>query len=227
MTRTALITGASRGLGLALSDRLARKGWRLVITARDAARLEEARTQLSGWTEVVAVPGDVSDAAHRGVLTETVAKLGGLSLLVNNAAILGPSPRPALIEFDPKDLETLFQVNVLAPLALVQGLSPHLLPGATVINVSSDAAPVSYPGWGGYGMTKAALEHLSGTLAAEHDEWRVYWVDPGDMLTDMYRASFPGEELHLPPPEASVPGFMRLIEGDYPSGRYMALDLLN
>ncbi len=226
MSRLAVITGSSRGLGLALADQLARRGWKLVLTGRHAEALEAARARLSGWTQVTTVTGDVADAAHRERLAITVRALGPLHALVNNAAILGPSPRPALLDLDWLDLERILRINTMAPLAVLQALAPSLVPGGCILNVSSDAAPEAFAGWGGYGLSKAALDHLSATLALEHPEWRVYAVDPGDMLTDMYRESFPGEDLWLPGPEANAPALVRLIEGDRPSGRYLALDLL-
>lgn len=193
-----------------------------MVTARDPVALERAAESLRGWSEVHALAGDVADPAHRERLTLLVASLGELDVLVNNAAVLGPTPRPALLECSAEDLTALWRTNALAPLALVRALAAHLKDGARVLNVSSDAAPQAHVGWGGYGMAKAALDHFSATLALEAPRWRVYAVDPGDMLTDMYRASYPGEPLELPPPEAAVPGFMALIEGDYPSGRYLA-----
>lgn len=226
MSRLAVITGASRGLGFALANLLARRGWHLVITGRRPDALEGARQRLSGWTQVTAVPGDVTDPAHRAELATTIQTLGPLHALVNNAAILGPSPRPPLLALDWLELERLLRVNTVAPLALLQVLSPHMVPGGCILNVSSDAAPEAFAGWGVYGMSKAALDHLSATLALEHPEWRIYAVDPGDMLTDLYRESFPGEELWLPGPDANAPALVELIEGDRPSGRYMALDLL-
>ncbi|MEB3188358.1 MAG: SDR family oxidoreductase [bacterium] len=226
MSRLAVITGSSRGLGLALADQLARRGWKLVLTGRHAGALEKAGARLSGWTQVTTVAGDVADASHRERLATTVQALGPLHALVNNAAILGPSPRPALLDLDWHDLERILRINTMAPLAVLQALAPSLVPGGCILNVSSDAAPEAYAGWGGYGLSKAALDHLSATLALEHPEWRVYAVDPGDMLTDMYRESFPGEDLWLPGPEANAPALVRLIEGNRPSGRYLALDLL-
>lgn len=226
MSRLAVITGSSRGLGLALADQLARRGWKLVLTGRHAGALETAGARLSGWTQVTTVAGDVADVGHRERLATTVQALGPLHALVNNAAILGPSPRPALLDLDWHDLERILRINTMAPLAVLQALAPSLVPGGCILNVSSDAAPEAYAGWGGYGLSKAALDHLSATLALEHPEWRVYAVDPGDMLTDMYRESFPGEDLWLPGPEANAPALVRLIEGNRPSGRYLALDLL-
>lgn len=226
MSRLAVITGASRGLGLALADQLARRGWHLVITGRRPDTLEAARERLSGWTRVTAVAGDVADATHRERLAATVQALGPLHALVNNAAILGPSPRPGLLELAWPDLERVLRVNTMAPLAIVQALASSLVAGGCILNVSSDAAPETFAGWGVYGMSKAALDHLSATLALEHPNWRIYAVDPGDMLTDLYRESFPGEDLWLPGPEANAPALVKLIEGERPSGRYLALDLL-
>ncbi len=221
--RTALITGASRGLGLALARQLAQQGWRLVVDARGADALEIARLELSSKTAVIAIAGDVRDARHRAQLVGAVAHMGGLDVLVNNASLLGPSPQPHLLEYPLEVLERVYQANVLAPLALIQELYQQLKPGACVMNITSDAAVEAYPGWGGYGSSKAALEQLSRILAAENPALRVYWVDPGDMRTQMHQEAFPGEDISdRPPPEESVPGLMALITGSYPSGRYTA-----
>ena len=221
--RTALITGASRGLGLALAQALARQGWTLIVDARGAEALKSAAAELAAHSTVVAVPGDVSDPAHRQALAEAARAAGGLDVVVNNASILGPSPQPALLDYPLASLEQVYRVNVLAPLGVLQAVRSELKPGAAIINITSDAGVEAYPGWGGYGSSKAALEQLSAILAAEHPEWRVYWVDPGDMRTQMHQEAFPGEDISdRPLPEVSVPGLVALIEGTLPSGRYQA-----
>ncbi|MBO0778492.1 MAG: SDR family oxidoreductase [Ktedonobacteraceae bacterium] len=223
---TALITGASRGLGLALARQLAQQGWRLVIDARGAPELEVARAELAQWTSVTAIAGDVTDAAHRQVLAQAVSDVGTLDLLVNNASILGPSPQPALLDYPLEVLVQVYCANVIAPLALLQVMRPYLRSGACVINITSDAGVEAYAGWGGYGSSKAALEQLSHILAAENEAWRVYWVDPGDMNTKMHQEAFPGEDISdRPLPEVSVPGLLALIQGTHPSGRYQARSL--
>lgn len=225
-TRTALITGASRGLGLALARRLAADGWQLIIDARGVDALEAARQELKQHTKVIAVAGDVTDAAHRTDLAKAAQELGGLDALVNNASLLGPSPQPLLLEYPLEVLEQVYRTNVIAPLALIQAVRPFLKPGARIINVTSDAGVEGYEGWGGYGSSKAALEQLSHILAAENTGWRVYWVDPGDMRTQMHQEAFPGEDISdRPLPETSVPGLIELLTGDRPSGRYMARSL--
>jgi NAD(P)-dependent dehydrogenase (short-subunit alcohol dehydrogenase family) len=187
---SALVTGASRGLGLALARALAAGGYRLAIDARDAGPLEDARTELAAVGEVVAVPGDVADERHRRALVEAAGDR--LDVVVNNASALGPSPQPRLADYPLEVLEHVYRVNVLAPLALVQLALPLLAPGGRVVNVTSDAATEAYEGWGGYGSSKAALEQLTSVLAAEQPELRVYAVDPGDMNTRMQQEAFPG-----------------------------------
>jgi NAD(P)-dependent dehydrogenase (short-subunit alcohol dehydrogenase family) len=222
---TAIVTGASRGLGLALARELAAGRWRLVIDARGADALQHARVELAELTEVVAIAGDVSHESHRRRL---IAAAGDrLRLLVNNASVLGPSPQPLLAEYPLATLQRVYEVNVLAQLGLIQLALPVLRPGSRIVNVTSDAAVEAYEGWGGYGSSKAALEQLSRVLAAEHPELHVYSVDPGDMRTQMHQKAFPGEDISdRPEPETVVPGLMALIDGDLPSGRYRAADLL-
>ncbi|MEA2362193.1 MAG: hypothetical protein QOD71_1338 [Thermoleophilaceae bacterium] len=222
MTSTAIVTGASRGLGLALARALAQRGWRLVVDARGAEDLEAARGGLG--ENVTAIAGDVADESHRRAL---VAAAGPrLDLLVNNASALGPSPLPTLAEYPLSELDQVYRVNAVAPLGLVQLALPLMAAGARIVNVSSDAAVEGYEGWGGYGASKAALDQLSRVLAAEHPELRVYAVDPGDMRTRMQQDAFPGEDISdRPLPEESVPGLLALIEGDLPSGRYAAREV--
>jgi NAD(P)-dependent dehydrogenase (short-subunit alcohol dehydrogenase family) len=225
MTRgqLALVTGASRGLGRALTEHLSAAGVRVLADARHADDLIAALDRLPG---VTAVPGDVTEPAHRAELARLAAAGGGLDIVVNNASALGPSPLPALAELDPDALIEVLAVNTVAPLALLQALLPHLNPGARVLNVSSDAAVEAYPGWGGYGASKAALDQLSAVLAAEQPGLRVYAVDPGDMRTAMHQAAFPGEDISdRPRPEDVVPALRPLLAGALPSGRYRATDL--
>ena len=222
---TAIITGASRGLGLALARSLAERGWNLVLDARGADALEQMAQELSATTRVVAVAGDVVDERHRGELVEAAKALGGPDLLVNNASLLGPSPQPRLADYPIDDFQAVYATNVTAPLALIQLALPLLAqsPQGRILNVTSDAGVEGYEGWGGYGSSKAALEQLSKVLAAEHPELKVWWVDPGDMNTRMHQEAFPGDDISdRPPPEESVPGILKLIDDDAPSGRYQA-----
>ena len=220
---TALITGASRGLGLVLAQALAERGWTLILDARGRDALDAARATLDPRARIHAVAGDVGDAAHRRDLARLAQQAGGLDVLVNSASTLGPTPMPTLLDYPPDALAAVYHTNVIAPLALLQAVRPHLKSGARIVNVTSDAGVEAYPGWGGYGSSKAALEHLSAILAAELPEYRVYWVDPGDMRTQMQQDAFPGEDISdRPLPEVSVPGFLALITGDLPSGRYKA-----
>jgi NAD(P)-dependent dehydrogenase (short-subunit alcohol dehydrogenase family) len=218
---TAIITGASRGLGLALARALDERGWRLVLDARGAEALEASTNELSN---AVALPGDVADPAHRSAL---VALAGPqIDLLVNNASVLGPSPQPALADYPVEVLEHVYRVNVVAPLAVAQLVLPRMTARGRIVNVTSDAAVEAYEGWGGSGSSKAALEQLTAILAAERPDLRVYAVDPGDMRTRMHQEAFPGEDISdRPPPEDSVPGLLALIDGDLPSGRYRASEL--
>jgi NAD(P)-dependent dehydrogenase (short-subunit alcohol dehydrogenase family) len=224
-TPLALVTGASAGLGRALAAALDRRGWRLVVDARDAGRLSSAVDAFPHPDLVTAVPGDVADPAHRHALADAVG--GRLDLLVLNASTLGPSPLPRLADLAPADLEAILRTNTVAPLALVQTLLPALrAAGGTVVAVSSDAAVEAYEGWGGYGASKAALDQLAAVLGAEEPAVRVCSVDPGDMRTEMHQAAYPGEDISdRPEPETVVPGLLALVDGDLPGGRYRAADL--
>lgn len=216
-----IVTGASRGLGLALTRALAERGWRVVVDARDAAALEAASAGLDG---VIAIAGDVSDAEHRRLLVEAAGDR--IDLVVNNASLLGPSPQPVLAEYPLAELARVYEVNVFAPLALVQLALPRLAPGAAIVHVTSDAAVEPYEGWGGYGSSKAALDQLTAILAVEQPDVRVYAVDPGDMRTQMHQEAFPGSDISdRPPPEDSVPGLLALIDGSLESGRYRTGEL--
>jgi NAD(P)-dependent dehydrogenase (short-subunit alcohol dehydrogenase family) len=225
MTTTAVITGASRGLGLALAEALARDGWQLVIDARTTADLEVAAGELSRLTKVTAIAGDVVDDDHRAELAAAADRLGGADLLVNNASTLGGSPPPALAAFPLPALLDTFEVNVLAPIALTQLLLPQLRrsTAGAVLNVSSDAAVEAYPGWGGYGAAKAALDHASAVLAKEEPGLRVWAVDPGDLRTRLQQEAFPGEDISdRPLPETVVPRLLTLLRDRPESGRYVA-----
>lgn len=226
-TPVALVTGASAGLGRALTHHLASEGWHVVIDARDGRRLRRSVAGLPAASLTV-IPGDVSDGWHRAALAAAVEERGRLDLLVNNASALGPSPMPALADLPVRELERIHAVNVLAPLGLAQ-LLIHLLERSrgALVNVSSDAAVEAYAGWGGYGSSKAALDLISGVLAEEHPRARVHAFDPGDMATGMHQRAFPGEDVSdRPSPESVVPALMRLVDERRPSGRYRAADLL-
>ena len=196
-----------------------------MLDARGGEALQSAAEELSPKTQVVAVTGDVSDERHRAELVEAAQALGGPDLLVNNASLLGPSPQPKLAEYPLDDFRAVYEVNVTAPLALIQLAMPLLAqsPQGRILNVTSDAGVEGYEGWGGYGSSKAALEQLSKVLAAEHPGLKVWWVDPGDMNTKMHAEAYPDEDISdRPPPEESIPGILKLIDDDAPSGRYQA-----
>ncbi|WBQ05463.1 SDR family NAD(P)-dependent oxidoreductase [Kribbella sp. CA-293567] len=220
----ALLTGASAGLGLALAHGLADRGWALIIDARGAAALKDAADALAAKTDVVPLAGDVTDAEHRADLVDAVGELGRLDLLVNNASYLGASPLQPLAGVELEELRRVYEVDVVAPIALTQALVPELSKAAgIVINLSSDAAVEAYEGWGGYGSAKAALDHASAVLAVENPGLAVYAVDPGDLRTAMHQAAFPGEDISdRPEPASVVPAFLRLLDSRPASGRYRA-----
>ena len=222
--RVAIVTGASRGLGLELTKRLVADGWHVIADARGASDLRGALAPSED--RATAVAGDVTDPAHRTRLVAMARERGQLGLLVNNASSLGTTPLPELQRYSVDDLREVYETNVFAPLALIQACLPALrASGGTIVNISSDAAVEGYSGWGGYGSSKAALEQLSRVLAEENPQVRVYWVDPGDMNTRMQQDAYPGEDVSdRPPPAASVPGIARLIAERAPSGRYHARD---
>ena len=226
--KKALITGASRGLGRALAAGLAEAGYALVVDARNGEALRAAASDIRAGlpgADVTAVPGDITDPEHRSVLR---AAAGEIDLLVNNAGTLGAAPLPAMADYPPDELRAAFEANVIAPVALIQLFLPALRErGGAVLNITSDAAVEPYAGWGGYGAAKAALEQASNVLAAEETAIRVWWVDPGDLRTDMHQAAFPGQDISdRPLPESVVPALVRLVSERLPSGRYRAAELV-
>ena len=221
----ASITGGSKGLGRAVTEALAERGWTVVTDARNADALTTATQELPG---VTAIPGDVTDPDHRRDLAAAASRSGALDLLINNASTLGPSPLPQLADYPLAEFRSVLETNVVAPLALLQLLAPALTTArGTIINVSSDAAVEAYPGWGGYGSAKAALDQLTAVLAAEEPRLRCYAFDPGDLRTDLHQLAFPGEDISdRPAPVTVIPALLRLLEQRPPSGRYRASDLL-
>ncbi|WP_027341056.1 SDR family NAD(P)-dependent oxidoreductase [Hamadaea tsunoensis] len=220
---TAIITGASRGLGLALTRTLSTAGWTVVVDGRDAASLSAATEGLAG---VRAVAGDVTDPRHRAALVDAAERTGGLDLLVNNAGALGPSPLPSVAAIPVDALRDLFETNVFAPLALTQLALPLLRDArGAVADITSDAAAEAYAGWGGYGSTKAALEQLNRVLAQEEPAIRAWRIDPGDLRTRMHQDAFPGEDISdRPLPETVAPGVLGLLAHRPPSGRHRLAD---
>jgi NAD(P)-dependent dehydrogenase (short-subunit alcohol dehydrogenase family) len=233
-TPVAIVTGASKGLGRALAGGLRDKGWAVVIDGRDAGALREAeqdlRLSMPSGAMLLAVPGDVTVPDHRIALREAASSLGGLDLLVNNAGVLGPSPLPRLADFPLDGLREVIEVNLVAPLALFQATAELLRAapgGGRLVMVTSDAAVEPYPGWGGYGAGKAAVEQLASVLAAEEPGLHVWWVDPGDLRTRMHQEAFPGEDISdRPEPDTAVAPFLALVDSDRPSGRVRLSDLL-
>lgn len=223
---TALVTGASRGLGRALASALAAEQWNLIVDARTGADLSAVVSELSELTTVVGVVGDVTDSSHRRRLADAASEFGRLDLLMNNASTLGASPLPRLAEARPADFEDTLRTNVVAPLAVFQSVLPYLTDGAVVLNITSDASIEPYERWGMYGSSKAALDHMSALLAVEHPDLLVYALDPGDMRTQMHQDAFPGEDISdRPTPEEIVPRILALLAGQPPSGRVRASDL--
>jgi NAD(P)-dependent dehydrogenase (short-subunit alcohol dehydrogenase family) len=223
----AIVTGGSRGFGRALSGALLDRGWTVVTNARRTADLDATARALNS-PRLITVPGDVTDPAHRAALIVAAVDAGPLSLLVNNASRLGPSPQPALADYLAADLRAVYNVNVFAPLALIQAALPALTANrGVIVNLTSDAAVEPYEGWGGYGSSKAAIDHLSAILGAENPLIGVYAFDPGDMRTEMHQAAFPGEDISdRAEPESVVPALFRLLDTRPPAGRYRATDLL-
>jgi NAD(P)-dependent dehydrogenase (short-subunit alcohol dehydrogenase family) len=222
----ALITGASFGLGRAVAFELARRGWALTIDARHAEPLASTAQVLSELTSVRAISGDVGDPEHREQLVAAAAAVGQLNLVINNASDLGGSPLPKLRDLEPAAYELLLRTNVVAPQQLIRAALPYLEPQAVIINVSSDAGVDHYETWGGYGSSKAALDHQTLTWAAEEPDFTWYSLDPGDMRTAMHQAAFPGEDISdRPEPETVAPILAALIGSGLQSGRYRAADL--
>jgi NAD(P)-dependent dehydrogenase (short-subunit alcohol dehydrogenase family) len=224
--QTAIVTGGSQGLGLELIQALVDAGWHVVTNARNAATLRSATTRFG--SAVTAIAGDIADPAHQQHLVDAAVHAGGsIDLVVNNASTLGTLPMPTLLDTSQQSLLDVFRINVDAPLGLIQRAASYFADDPVIINVSSDAGVEGYPRWGAYGISKAALDHLSRVLAVEHTNWRVLSIDPGDMRTAMHQDAFPGEDItDRPEPSTSVPGILALINGSYPSGRYAARDVL-
>lgn len=226
-TGVALVTGGTRGLGRALVRALLDRGWTVVTDGRDPTTLDGLVASVGHGDQLVALVGDVTDPIHRGQLTDAIRQLGRLDVLVNNASTLGTTPMPSLAEQGISNLASTIEVNLLAPHALSTSLLDVLREsGGAVVNVTSDAAVEGYPGWGAYGASKAALEQWSNVLAAEEPDVDVYWLDPGDLRTDLHQAAFPGEDISdRPLPEVAVPGMLWVIDHRPPSGRVRAMEV--
>src|SRR5215217_2518368 len=221
--RTALITGASKGLGYFLAENLAQKGWKLLINARGVKALLEAKRYLEQFTDVIALSGDVRDEIHLLQLAEALqANEWRLDLVVNNASSLGVLPMPRLLDQPIEDLHMIFHTNMIAPISLLQKVKPYLKDKATIINVSSDAGAEAYENWGAYGGSKAGLDHMTAILAKEYPEYKFFAFDPGDMRTDMHQAAYPGQDIsdRPLPTEKAVPALIELLEHAYANGRY-------
>jgi len=223
---TALITGGTRGFGLALAKALVDRDWSVIVDGRDPRALDSAAVLLGARTTAIA--GDVTDKVHRRRLIEAVDRFDGLDLLVNNASSLGPTPLPGLDRYPLAGLRDVLETNLVAPLALIQSLLTNIRSASgKIVNISSDAALEPYEGWGGYGASKAALDLISAVLGEEQKSINVYAFDPGDMRTDMHQAAYPGEDISdRPRPEAIVPALLTLLDHAPPSGRYRASDFL-
>ena len=222
----ALITGASLGLGRAVALELARRSWSLIIDARHFEPLASTAQALSELTSVQAISGDIGNADHREQLVAAAAALGKLDLLINNASDLGGSPLAQLRDLDSTAYERVLRTNVVAPQQLIRVVLPYLEPHAVIINVSSDAGVDHYETWGGYGSSKAALDHQTLTWAAEEPDFTWYSLDPGDMRTAMHQAAYPGEDISdRAEPETVAPVVVALISSGLPSGRYRAVDV--
>ena len=221
--KTALITGASKGLGYALAEHLAHNGWNLLINARNAKKLLAAKNYLEQYTNVIAISGDVRDEIHLLQLAEALqSNQWQLDLVMNNASALGISPMPHLLDHPVDDLHVIFHTNMIAPISLLQKVRPYFKPSATIINLSSDAGAEAYETWGAYGGSKAGLDHMTAILTKEYPDYRFYAFDPGDMRTEMHQAAFPGQDIsdRPLPTEKAVPAIIRLIENELPGGRY-------
>lgn len=228
--KTALITGASKGFGKALATTLAQKGWHLIINARNASQLLTTQRYLEQWTTVKTISGDVRDEIHLLQFVEYLEQSNiKLNLVVNNASTIGLSPQPHLLDYTLDSLHNIFHTNVIAPLSLLQKVAPFLQTNATIVNLSSDAAVAAYKGWGGYGSSKAALDHLTLILGKEYPQWRIFAFDPGDMRTDLHQAAFPNEDISdRPLPETqAIPAFLKLLNGHFENGRYTSVEKLN
>lgn len=227
--KTALITGASKGLGYSLAESLALKGWNLLINSRNAKQLFSVKNHLEQFTEVIAISGDVRDEIHLLQLADALkTNQWKLDLVVNNASALGISPMPALLDHTIDDLHVIFHTNMIAPISILQKVKPYLKTNAIIINVSSDAGAEAYENWGAYGSSKAGLDHMTTILGKENPEYRFYAFDPGDMRTEMHQAAFPGQDIsdRPLPSEHAVPAMIRLIENKFPNGRYTASSIL-
>jgi len=228
--KTALITGASKGLGYYLAESLALQGWKLLINARNSKELLTAKKRIAPLTRVIAIAGNVTDEIHLLELAEALENnQWQLDLVVNNASQLGVTPLTSqrsslkpLLKHPVENLHRIFHTNMIAPISLLQKVQPYLNPQAKIINVSSDAGVEAYENWGAYGGSKAGLDHLTAILGKENPQFYFYSFDPGDMRTDMHQAAFPNEDISDRPfpTEHAVPALLQLIEGVLPSGRY-------